>query len=102
MKTPSPLPNLDNATPSFLADELGTLRAQLKVLKQKEGIIRDALVARMQPSQTVAEGENYTAQLTHSEQRRLDTQTVRQLLTAEQLEECTKVVAITQVRTTQA
>lgn len=41
------IPNFSNATPEFLTDELGETREQLALLKEKEGVIKAALGARM-------------------------------------------------------
>lgn len=41
------MPKLDNATPSFLIDELGKVREQIKHLEKYEGIYKEALQGRI-------------------------------------------------------
>lgn len=43
-------PNLDNATPGGLADQLGDVREQIKELEKTEGFLKEALKARMRPN----------------------------------------------------
>jgi len=41
------LPNLANATPEFLTQELGKTKARIKVLEKYEGVYEQALVSRL-------------------------------------------------------
>lgn len=41
------LPNLANATPEFLVDQIGQVKARLKNLEKYEGVFTQALLARL-------------------------------------------------------
>lgn len=45
--TPFELPNLANATPEFLTQELGKVKSRIKNLEKYEGVFEQALVARL-------------------------------------------------------
>ncbi len=69
------LPNLDNATPPILTDWLGSVREQMKELKQLEGYYKEALMARADGEEIV--GEQFTATIEDVEQMRIDTTAVK-------------------------
>lgn len=48
------MPKLDNATPSFLIDELGKVREQIKHLEKYEGIYKEALMGRIRKEEKEA------------------------------------------------
>lgn len=41
------LPNLQNATPAFIIDEIGLIRLKQKILKKLEGVHKEALNAKL-------------------------------------------------------
>ena len=75
------LPNLSNATPGFLADELGRVREELKALKMLEGHYKEALVAAMDGATGVTvEGETFAAFMDTQERACLDTRKAKAYL----------------------
>ncbi len=71
------MPDLRNATPMYITDELGAIRDQQKGLKKLEGYFKDALLARVSAG-SVTEGENYTAQVSSESRTTLDTKGIRE------------------------
>lgn len=67
-----PMPDLSNATPGFLTDEIGTLRDEMKELKKREGFFKEALGA-MVDGEDVVTGDKYRMVITHKYQMRLNT-----------------------------
>ena len=69
-------PNLSNATPGFLADELGALRDKIKDLQKLEGFYKEALLGKVRRKNTQTgefKGDKYTAVITQETQFRIDT-----------------------------
>ena len=69
--------NLDNATPEFLADELGEIRDKQKTLKKQEGFIKAALKARVDDDTISVTGEFYTALFSDLERTGLNTAKIK-------------------------
>lgn len=93
------MPNLDNATPGSLVDDLGATRVESAKLKKREGFLKQALFARLDEGQTLVEGEKFNAMIQDVVQERLDTEKIRASETDEWLEDHTKVVEFKQIRT---
>lgn len=75
-RIPTQLPNLANATPGFLADEYGELKARLSELERLTNFYKEAIKARLEPGES-ASGEKYTVMLQVQTQVRLDTAAIR-------------------------
>lgn len=75
--TADQMQNLANATPEFLADELGDIRQQVKDLKKREGFIKTALNARLDYDDLV-HGERYGGVKLLKERASLDTARIRE------------------------
>ncbi len=71
------IPNLDNATPEFLIDEIERVRDEQKPLKKLEGIYKEALKARLPENQNAVEGEFYAGIISEEERTGLDTAKIR-------------------------
>jgi hypothetical protein len=91
------IPDLSNATPEFLADELGKIRRVMKEAKQQEGFYKTALAARMEPGVAV-NGEVYRAGLTMQQQERLDTEAIKRDMPADWIKRYTKTIEFQVVR----
>lgn len=92
------VPDLSNATPSFLIDEIGKIRDQNKENKFYEGIYRKALDARLAKDQLIVEGDAFIGNFSTSVTERLDLDAVRSILTPEQLKQCTAASDIVTLR----
>lgn len=79
------LPNLENATPSFLIDSIAEQREIQKDAKFLEGVYREALTSRLAEGQTAIEGDKYVGNLSTSDVERIDTEAVRQAFSREEL-----------------
>ncbi len=97
---PFPMPNLDNATPGSLVDDLGATRAESAKLKKREGFIKQALFARLDEGQTLVEGEVFNAMIQDTVQERLDTAKIRETEDDDWLADHTNVIEFKQIRTT--
>lgn len=95
----SRLPDFSNATPGFLADELGDIREAKKWLEKMEGLYKDALDARRDKTKPSVEGERYTAVYSTVTQSRISADKVKALLTPEQLASVMNETTFTQVKT---
>jgi hypothetical protein len=75
------VPNLDNATPASIIDELGGVRVEKKRLEFLEGIYKQALEARVTETQLKGfqpvQGEKYTGTYSVVTQERVDGDAVR-------------------------
>ncbi len=80
------LPNLANATPEFLADELGDVRSKSKDLKKLEGYFKEALKGRIDFGET-ATGDRYSVQRSKRVQRRIDTTSIKEEMGSEWYDE---------------
>jgi len=76
-------------------DELGTLKAQIAALTEREKQLKASLVAS---GYAALEGNLYRAAITWTERATLDGDAVRALLTEEQVRQCTKVTEVISVR----
>lgn len=82
------LPDLSNATPSFLVDELESCRALQSHYKTLEGVLKQALKARMETGATEVKGEKYTAVFTQRSKRSLSSELVIAKFGEEALADC--------------
>lgn len=92
------VPNLENATPGGLIDQLGDIRKDLKELKYLEGIYRGALDARCTEEQLKGlvsiGGENWIGAYKEVEQERISADLVREVLKS-QPDVLAKVITVT-------
>ena len=84
--------NMDYAV---IVDELGTLKAQIATLTEREKLLKATLTAS---GFAALEGNLYRAAITWTERATLDGDAVRALLTEEQVRQCTKVTEVMSVR----
>ncbi len=98
-KKNSRMPNLDNATPMSLVDDLGETREKISALKKLEGIYKEALKARLDEGQETVEGDKFNALIEQVTQSRLDTDQVKLRLQPEILETCYKEITFITIRT---
>jgi hypothetical protein len=90
------MPNLENATPQFLIDELGEVRERIKVLQKYEGLYKAALEARLGDI-TRMQSERYSLLVKHVDQERLDGDKVKAFLEAQGvLKDYQKVISFKQ------
>jgi hypothetical protein len=96
--TDKTIPNLENATPGFLVDEIKRLRVEASRLKFLEGVYKQALEARLTPEQlsgvTMVEGEKNYGMRKKMTQERVDTDAVREYFKndPEELAKCMKLI----------
>lgn len=93
------MPDLSNATPGFLVDELGEVREKIAELKKLEGFYKEALLARSHEVHSV-EGETFVAGLTDRSQQRLDTAGLKEEFGEQWYQDHTKTITFREVRTT--
>ncbi len=76
------IPNLENATPGFLVDEIGKIRVEAARLKFLEGVYKQALEARVSSTQkngdAIIEGDSYVASYRNQTQERIDSESVKE------------------------
>ncbi len=100
-KVKDAIPNLDNATPGMLVDEIGDIRVAMSRLKKREGFYKQALIARLDEGQTLIEGDKlYDGMLEETVQERLDTAKIREDMDEDWLRDHTKVIEFKTLRTT--
>jgi hypothetical protein len=80
---------------AVIVDELGTLKAQIATLTEREKLLKATLTSS---GFAALEGNLYRAAITWTERATLDGETVRALLTDEQVRQCTKVTEVMSVR----
>lgn len=99
------IPNLENATPEFLVDEIGRIRIEASRLKYLEGIYKQALEARASDGHLnggkLVTGDKFIGHFEVVTQERIDTTSVREYFVnnPEILKELTKVVTFRQLKT---
>jgi hypothetical protein len=93
-------PDLTNATPEYLVDELGWVRDMLKLFGRREGFLKEALKGRWPEDAATVEGENYAALKEHISQIRVKSELVRQKLTEEELAEVCEEISYDQIKVT--
>jgi hypothetical protein len=80
-KTTKIIPNLENATPSFLVDEIAKLRLEANRIKFLDGIYKNALRARASEQQLNGneqiEGTEFIGSYENVTQERIDSDAVR-------------------------
>lgn len=86
------MPDLSNATPPFLVDELGKVRAQMSKIKRLEGYYKEALSARWPAGESECSGENFTCEREYVSQVRLDTDKIRADMDEDWIKEHSKEV----------
>ncbi len=94
------MPNLDNATPMSLTDDLGEVREKISALKKLEGIYKEALKARLDEGQQTVDGEKFSALIEVTTQSRLDQDKVKAETDPEVLKGWYKEISFTTIRTT--
>lgn len=77
------IPDLSNATPSFLVDELGSLREQIKDMQKYEGILKERLKAEYEndakyKAEGSIKGTTFSVKATEVVQVRLDGDRIRE------------------------
>jgi len=79
-KTNDKIPDLSNATPGFLIDEIGKLREEQKRIKFLEGFYKQALEARASKAQLngteFIQGEKYIGDRSFQAQKRINSELV--------------------------
>lgn len=80
-KADKTIPNLENATPGFLVDEIGRMRVESARLKFLDGVYKQALEARLSDDQkagiALIEGERFIGSRIEQRQERVDTEAVK-------------------------
>ena len=99
-KAKQKMPDLSNATPTFLADELGGVREQIKKFKKLEGYYKEAMLARLEQGQTTVEGEKYLQTIVEVEQMRFDTAGAKEKYGEDWYNDHCKQIEFIQVKTT--
>jgi len=100
------VPNLENATPGFLMDEIARMRVEAARLKFLDGVYKQALEARATGEQlsgaVAVEGEKFFGTRKKMTQERIDTDAVKELLKdrPEDLKKVMKVIEFWQWNTT--
>lgn len=78
------IPNLENATPGFLIDEIERIRTEASRLKFLENVYKQALDARVSPEQragnALIEGSVSLGSYTQQTQERIDPDAVKEYL----------------------
>lgn len=91
------IPNLENATPGYLVDEITKIRVEQSRLTFLEGVYKEALKARITPEQRSGdkgiEGEYAFATYRAQTQERVDTAAVKEYF-KDQPEELRKVMKV--------
>lgn len=96
--TKQELPNLANATPSFLIDEMGKLRAEIKKLQQLEGYYKEGLKARWPEDETSLDGETYSCNKENVVQFRLNTEMIRADMDEDWIRDHSKTLSYSQFK----
>ena len=91
--------NLANATPQFLVDELGGVRAKIKELQKEEGFLKEALKARVDETDTVVEGDLYAATIEQVFQMRFDSERTKLEMGPEWWAERQKEISFVTIKT---
>jgi hypothetical protein len=96
-----------NMGPKELIDELGTLRAREKALKDEEDLVKTVLTSKLESepetvdfSKVALAGTRYTLQVIKTIRATFSGEKAKQFLTDEQIEACTVKTEVTQYRTT--
>jgi len=96
------IPNLENATPSFLLDEIARMRVEASRLKFLDGVYKQALEARLTEDELtkgkMIEGSRYTGTYSTQTQERVDTEAVKEYF-KDKPEELAKVMRIISFKT---
>lgn len=71
------IPNLQNATATFLADELGDIRQKSKALDKFEKLIKTVLTTKKDAGAPAVQGERWNQEFQDGSQTRLDLEAVR-------------------------
>lgn len=97
-KTKTEIPNLANATPEFLTDELGEVRAQIKKLEKLKDLYSEALQGRARLlGQTKFIGDKYTSEIVQMSRTGLDTAKVKESMDEDWVAEHSKTTEYSQV-----
>lgn len=82
-------------TLATIVDELGSLKAQIAALTEREKALKATL---FESGYAAIDGAHYRATVSWTERATLDGDAVRALLTDEQVRQCTKVTEVKAVR----
>jgi hypothetical protein len=93
------IPNLDNATPEGLIDQIFEQREIQKNAKQLEGILRQRFDTLIGDKKT-CESETCVAMITTTSQDRLNTEMIRAEMTPEWIQKYSKVTPMTTLKIT--
>lgn len=80
---------------ALIVDELGTLKAQISALTEREKALKATL---FDSGYAEIDGAHYRATVSWTERASLDSEAVRGLLTPEQVEQCTRRTEVKAVR----
>lgn len=98
------LASMHNATPSFLCDELGNVRAQIKVLQEEESLIKTVLATKLennqnfQPDKEAIKGGRYILQVIKTKVSRFSQEAAKKFLSEDQFNSCFVESDMTQYR----
>lgn len=101
------LQRFHNQGSAELIDELGTLRAREKALKDEMDLVKTVLNSKLEEeaktvdfSAVALQGSRYTLQVIKTVRSTFSGERAREFLTPEQIEACTSTTEVTQYRTT--
>lgn len=100
VKNKQKLPNLANATPGFIVDELGRTRTELSRLKKLEGFLKQGLLARAKVG-AVAGEKYFDASIQELARSSLDTAAVKKEMGDDWYRKRCKTTPYVQIRTTE-
>jgi hypothetical protein len=94
------LPDLSNATPGFLLDQIAAQRQLQKDAKYLEGVYRQALDSRKDPEAKSVESDLNVGEYVESAQERLDSDAIRESVSHDDLvaKGWLKVIPVTTLR----
>ena len=95
-----PIRDLSNATPSFLVDELGSIKDRIKELQTEEGVLKQALLAKLSDGQRVIQGETHSGMISDRTRVGLDSAKVLEDMGEEWVEDHSKTTEYTELRVT--
>ena len=92
------IPNLSNATPEGLTDQLGKIRQEIKVLEKEKDLLSEALKGRARGlEQNGFVGEEYYSEIVEMSRSGLDTDRIKADMGEEWVEQYTKTTTYTQI-----
>jgi len=92
--------NLSNATPEYLTDELGAIRAQISALEKRKDLLSEALKGRARLlGEYIFKGEVFTSEIVEMSRSSLDSEAIRQEMDTDWIDAHTKVTSYQQINT---